>query len=373
MKIVHIFPVVKFGGAPIVVLNLLITDKNNEHIVISKSDDTQLLNSFENNAKKYYDVSTLSVSFKSIFQILNIINDEKPQIIHAHGKGGAFYSFIISIFLFKPSKIIYTFHGFNNKFSGLRSFIYILFEKLFSIFVDRYVAVSDTEKKKVIASNIFNEKKVCLIPNGVIVEKKQLEIEKQNLLNKYDFNIVTLSRISPQKDLETMLYAFKKIIDNTKKNIGLHILGGHILSDENYVSKVFSLCESLNLSSNVEFWGDVPFASSYLHNFNIYWTTALWEGLPTAIIETMMQKVPVIATNCVGNIDLVNENTGILTPMKDPAEISKIFIEYFQNNYHISLVENAFYFVNNNFTAEVYTNNILGLYQEVLNENITIR
>lgn len=36
-------------------------------------------------------------------------------------------------------------------------------------------------------------------------------------------------------------------------------------------------------------------------------------------------------------------------------------------------VDNAFNFVNNNFTAEVYTNNILGLYQEVLNENSAIR
>ena len=373
MKIVHIFPVIKFGGAPIVVLNLLITDKNNEHIVISKSDDAQLLSSLKNNAKKYYDVNTLSVSFKSIFQILNIINDEKPQIIHAHGKGGAFYAFMISMFLFKPSKIIYTFHGFNNKYFGVKSFIYKSFEKLFSIFVNRYIAVSDEEFQKIIDSNIFNEKNVLVIPNGVIVEKKQLEIEQQNLLNKYDFNIVTLSRISPQKDLETMLYAFKEILNNTNTNIGLHILGGHILSDEDYACKIFSLCESLNLSLNVEFWGDVAFASSYLHHFNLYWTTALWEGLPTAIIEAMMQQVPVIATNCVGNTDLVSEKTGILTPMKDPIEISKIIIKYFKNNRNSSSLENAFNFVNKNFTTEVYTNNILALYQEVLNENSAIR
>jgi len=373
LKVVHLFPVMKFGGAPIVVLNLIKDDKNNIHIVISKKDDIELSKEFEKYSNKLYNIDTLSVSFESILQVISVLYREKPDIIHAHGKGGAFYTFIASFILLKPAKIIYTFHGFNNKFSGIKSFIYKLFEKSFSFFVDKYIAVSNTEKIKVIESNFYNKNKICVIPNGVSIEKKELSFDKLIVLKKYDYNIVTLSRISPQKDLETMLFSFKEIVAKSDKNVGLHILGGYIENDKEYAQKIYSICDSLNLKNNVEFWADTPFASSYLHYFDLYWSTALWEGLPTAIIEAMMQKVPVVATSCVGNIDLVNENTGVLTPMKDPTEISKIIIEFFQNNHYVSSVENAYNFVNKNFTAEVYTNNILGLYHEVLNENSTIR
>ena len=373
MKILHIFPVLKFGGAPIVVLNLLKLDKSNEHIVVSKSNDKNLLKEFLENSNKYYNINIQNVSLFSIGELLKIILKEKPNVIHAHGKGGAFYTFVVSLILFKRAKVIYTFHGFNNKFGGLKSLIYKLFEKFFSFFVDQYIAVSNTEKEKVLESQMFNKNKVVVIPNGIKVEKKKLSNQKIELLKKYDFNIISLSRISPQKNLETMLYAFHDCIKNVNVNIGLHILGGYIDDDQNYANKIFDLCNKLDLNKNVVFWGDIPFASSYLHHFDLYWSTALWEGLPTAIMESMLEKVIVVASDCIGNIDLVNEDTGVLTPQAPPKIIADILIQTILDNKRDILIENAHKFILENYTVEKYVDNILEIYKRVSDESIAVR
>ena len=365
MKIIHIFPVVKFGGAPIVVLNLIKEDQENIHIVVSKKDDEVLSKEFEIHSDKFYDIDTLNISVISMWKIIKVLNFEKPDIIHAHGKGGAFYTLIPSLALLKPAKIIYTFHGFNNTFHGLKSLAYLSFEKLFSFFVDRYIAVSNTEKAKFLNLNTFNENKVNVIANGVSIEKKEFSKEKQMLLSKYSYNIVTLSRISHQKDLETMLLAFNELLKiSNNKNIGLHIIGGYIKSDEIYSHKVFALCRDLELEKNVIFWNDLSFASSYLHHFNLYWSTALWEGLPTAVIEAMMQKILVVGTGVVGNIDLIKIDTGVITPIEDYKKIAEILHVTINAN-NENLIDTAYSFINKDFSVEQYKDKILSLYREV--------
>jgi glycosyltransferase involved in cell wall biosynthesis len=50
-----------------------------------------------------------------------------------------------------------------------------------------------------------------------------------------------------------------------------------------------------------------------LNAIDIYIQTSLWEGLPIAVLEAMAMKKPVLATNSVGNNDVVTHNeTGFL-------------------------------------------------------------
>jgi glycosyltransferase involved in cell wall biosynthesis len=365
MKIVHIFPVVKFGGAPLVVLNLIKNDKENSHIVISKKDDEILTSEFEKYACKFYNINTLKISILSTFSVIKVLLIERPQIVHAHGKGGAFYAFFSSIFLFKPAKIVYTMHGYNNKFDGLKFYMYTFFEKIFSTLVDRHIAVSASERRKFLTELAFAEEQVIVIENGISVEEKKLNKRQMLILGRSSYNIVTFSRISPQKDLETMLHSFSELLKKpNKKSIALHIIGGHIDGDKAYLKKILALHKSLKLENNVIFWDDLPFASSFLQYFDLYWSTALWEGLPTAIIESMLKKILVVSTDVVGNIDLVNVNTGILTPVKDHHKIAeKLHSAIGANN--DTLVENAFVFATNNFSSEQYKLKICSLYREV--------
>lgn len=362
LKVLNIFPTAKFGGAPINILRLISNNKNNKHVIITSAGDKNFFDKFVKNSSKCYDVNVLKVSLKSIIQVVRIVSIEKPDILHAHGKGGAFYVFIASLVLFKPAKVIYTFHGFNNRFNGLGAKGYFLFEKLFSFFVDKYITVSNSEREKVINANFCASSKINVIPNGVAIEKSELSLEKKNLLLKFDKNIVSLSRISPQKDLITMLHAFRNLLDKTTQHLALHIIGGYIELDNEYSEEVFKLHRQLELEDNVFFWGELPFSANYLHHFDLYLTTALWEGLPTAVLEAMMQKILIVATDCVGNIDLVfDKRNGFLTEMKNIENISNTISIALKSD-NKSLIENAFSFVNENFSEKKYVSNIQNLY-----------
>jgi len=50
-----------------------------------------------------------------------------------------------------------------------------------------------------------------------------------------------------------------------------------------------------------------------LNNLDVYIQTSLWEGLPIAVLEAMALQKPVLATNVIGNKDVVVHNkTGFL-------------------------------------------------------------
>jgi glycosyltransferase involved in cell wall biosynthesis len=54
-------------------------------------------------------------------------------------------------------------------------------------------------------------------------------------------------------------------------------------------------------------------ALTALNTIDIYIQTSLWEGLPIAVLEAMAMQKPVLATNIIGNKDVVVHNeTGFL-------------------------------------------------------------
>jgi len=317
-KVLHIFPRYKIGGAPINILRFFkgSVDLFDNYSVGNKEDE-YLFENFKKNAIKAYNVDTSIMSLHSILSVFKIYIQVAPDIVHVNGKGGAFFGLLLKLIYRKRITLIYTFRGFHLKYTGIKSTLHKKFENILAKLMDVGIAVSDSERDFYLSQVKVNECKVIVIPNGIEVEKRDLDREKEGLLNKFKYNIVTLSRINHQKDLLTMLKSFEKL---HRSDIGLHILGGYI-NDEyerEFKFKLDSFYEEMKFKDNVFFWGDVNNGGDLLHYFDIYWSTALFEGLPTAIIEAMMSRVLVVGTDCRGNIDLVkNDVTGILTNMKD--------------------------------------------------------
>ena len=51
----------------------------------------------------------------------------------------------------------------------------------------------------------------------------------------------------------------------------------------------------------------------WLEKLDVYLQTSLWEGLPIAVLEAVSRGIPVIATNIIGNKDVVKSGkTGCL-------------------------------------------------------------
>ncbi|RUA19147.1 MAG: glycosyltransferase family 1 protein [Alphaproteobacteria bacterium] len=89
------------------------------------------------------------------------------------------------------------------------------------------------------------------------------------------------------------------------------------------------------------------------------------ESIPQIIKEAFYLKVPVIATNVGGNPELVtHQETGILVPPEDPEKLT-IAINNLLDNEETrrNFANNAFEFINNNFSWDVLLEKYTSLYE----------
>ena len=89
------------------------------------------------------------------------------------------------------------------------------------------------------------------------------------------------------------------------------------------------------------------------------------ESIPQVIKEAFYLKVPVIATNVGGNPELVtHQETGILIPPEDPEKLT-IAINNLLDNEETrrNFANNAFEFINNNFSWDVLLEKYTSLYE----------
>ncbi|WP_282132327.1 glycosyltransferase [Cellulophaga baltica] len=314
IKVLHIFPAYKIGGAPINVLRF-IKGSNQEVLNYSagKVVDNSLYDDYCSNTSGSYNVDLTKFKLISFFKLVKIMRKIQPNIVHCNGKGGALYGFLLRFF-FKVD-LYYTFRGFHLKYKGFKHNLYVKFETIFSKFYKKSISVSSSEQKLFLETIPINHNKNIIIPNGVSVQRKELPAEIREVCESHKYNIITLSRISHQKDIETLLSAIEGL---NRPDVALHIMGGYLKGDLEYQKMIENKLSSLQSKSKVFLWGDVEAASDLLWNFDIYVSSALFEGLPTAIIEAGLNQILIIGTDCVGNVDLIQDGvTGYLFPKKD--------------------------------------------------------
>ncbi len=177
------------------------------------------------------------------------------------------------------------------------------------------------------------EDKIEIIPNGVdVIAFSNLPARSEE--SKKYFNIGTVLRIVPIKDVKTMILAFlnvKKILPNAR----LNILGNY---DENpeYYEECRQLVDML-LIEDVIFYGQVD-TKKYLNEFDLLLLTSISEGQPLSVLEGMAAGIPYICTNVGDCRDLLegkkNDDlgeAGFIVPVMDTTALTNKIV-YCANN-----------------------------------------
>ena len=74
----------------------------------------------------------------------------------------------------------------------------------------------------------------------------------------------------------------------------------------------------LGLGEKVTFLGGRPDADQVAGVCDLYISTSRWEGLPLVLLEVMARDVPIVASDVVGNGDVL-DGWGVLFPPNDAA------------------------------------------------------
>ena len=245
----------------------------------------------------------------SFFEILKILFKTKPDIIHvSSSKAGGVAG--IANFVYSATRLvisfwnhfpydrdgktklpaslpltIFTVHGWAFLESRPKWQIWLIkiISKITCFFYDKIICVSKNDYAEAIKNKIAPARKMIMIHNGI-------KLEDYNFLERTEkeFTIGTIGESTKNKGHKYLIEASKNFPDI-----------------------------KLNIISNI------PNASKYLKNFDIFVLPSIKEGLPYVILEAGLAGLPVIASN-VGGIPEIIENgkNGLLVSPANPKELT---------------------------------------------------
>ena len=89
----------------------------------------------------------------------------------------------------------------------------------------------------------------------------------------------------------------------------------------------------LDIADHCIFPGTTNDVPSYLEKSDVYVTTSHHEGTPLATLEAMAWGVPVVASDVLGNRDVVKDGvTGLLYPLGDADKLSQAILRLLNNS-----------------------------------------
>jgi glycosyltransferase involved in cell wall biosynthesis len=281
---------------------------------------------------------------KSILELTAILRKLKPDVIHLHSSKAGVLGRIACFLLFKKTKLFYTPHGYSflrTDISKLSKKSYWFIEKSFQqLFGGQTIACGDTEYE--LAKKIG---KSHLIRNGIDIQS----VSENSTENKNELlTIGILGRITFARNPKLFNEIALKFPNFNFVWIGDGELKQQITAQNIRITGWFLQRDK---------------ALKELNAIDIYIQTSLWEGLPIAVLEAMAMRKPVLATNIIGNKDIVSPNeTGFLFDTIDELEN---YIEILKDEKtRKAFGEKAFEKCNTLFDKNTNFRELIALYQQ---------
>ena len=262
--------------------------------------------------KRPYDISFL-------IQLLGMIKDINPDIIHCrNGLTAINYGGLCAKLLRIP--LICSIHGHTNflkKSFGLKFSIWMMKQS------SAVIAVSYSIKQDLLTKKIPKQK-IKVIHNGIALNN--YKIKTSTKISSNNLMIVSVGSLRPVKGHRFLILAVKEIIKEFP-NIKLLIIGDGPLRNilENLVKK-------MGLRNNISFLGIKNNVLDIMATSSLIVVPSLSEGISNVLLEAMLIKKPVVATNVGGNPEVViNGKTGLLVEKENPFVLAKAIITLLKN------------------------------------------
>lgn len=313
IKIVHILHSIGGVDTSLRVILENIDSSTIENIIVhGKKDNQDFFDKSNKRLKDYKLPIERNISpFKDISSIISawkIIKREKPDIIHGHSAKGGIVANVVGRF-FRNTIVLhtpqaYSFLSAENKY--IRK-IYIVIERLVRSKKSVLLASSQSELDRGVKEIHYPKEQTVLFNNCIAPIKLNPEFsDLTNYRLPKDF-ICTVGRPSYQKNIEMMIEVIRKVKE-VIPNIYLVVMGVGVVSPN--TENVKALITKYNLESNVKLidWTERERIFHIISKSKFYLSTARYEGLPYAILESLSLSKAIIATDCDGNRDVVVDN-----------------------------------------------------------------
>ncbi len=350
-KILYILPFMNLGGTEVHTVEL-IKGIRSEYDVLVAGPEGAGLSLLEGNKIPHTKLPGLTPFNVRLYKNLltSIMRDYKPDLVHIQGR---YEPAFFTKRAFPSTPVIITCHGYGN---SIALWDYKLTATTGNRWADKIIAVCNNDKEVLVKLGL-DPRKVTLIYNGVS------SIEDRKYLPQFDgLKIGTIASLIKRKGINYLIEAVE-LITKKFRDVGLFIIG-----EGEERKRLESLVEKLKIKRHIFFLGGLPFARSYINNFDIFVLPSLFESLPVSIIEAYAEKKPVIASKVGGIPELViDEETGILVPPKDSKALASAIERLIEDEQlRERLGENGYNRFIREFTFKVMVEKTRMVYKDIL-------
>jgi glycosyltransferase involved in cell wall biosynthesis len=373
MKIVHIIPTLKKGGAERLVLTicnelnnfkihkvLLITfHPDNEYSYLTNEIDWQVISSV-------YVPSLLGKPQINVAQLQRVIQEFDPDIIHTHLWEAEIISRQI---IFPKAKWFSHFHDNMKQLETLnlapsKESITNYYEKLlitkkYRSHNNYFICISnDTVKyaKKTLPKKL--KENIHYLPNAIDFERFS---NAEKVKGSKSLKLINIGSLVRKKN-QIFLIAVIEILLKKSVNVELVILGDGPLKKD-----LKKEIQEKKLENNIFLNGNVNNPEYYLWNSDLYVHSATYEPFGLVLLEAMAAGLPVITLNGKGNKDIIKQGqNGFILDNENPQLFAEKIVDVWDNReLHNSLGAYASTFAKK-YDIKKYIGNLLMLYKKTL-------
>ncbi len=294
---------------------------------------------------------SLPLRLRSIFKSLG------ADVVHTHNTKPLLYAAPAARFA-GASAIIHTRHGQRLGASRRQTALFNLACRC----TDRVVSVSADSTELAGAQGLPRER-LTTIHNGI--DLSRLPFSRREAAGP----IVFVGRLSPEKDVETLLRAMR-IVRKTDAGVRLNIAG-----EGPDRTRLESICRRLNLQEAVTFLGAVADIPALLARSSLFVLPSLSEGISLSLLEAMASGVPAIATRVGGNAEVIDhDRTGLLVSPGVPSELARAIQRLRADEARADqFADAARRTVDDRFDVRLMIDRYQSLYQSILDRSHSLR
>ncbi|BCL34944.1 glycosyltransferase family 4 protein [Nostoc sp. MS1] len=303
-------------------------------------------------------------TFKATKVLTESLREIKPDVVHASLTLSPLDFFLPEICDQLNLPLIATFHTpFAGKGAKLISGTQLLAYQLYAPFLDNYdrVIVFSQIQRELLASMGVREKKIAVIPNGVDTSKYSPGTSNVKAEFKAERLFVYQGRIAPEKNVESLLRAWKQA--NMEAGSKLLIVGDGPLRAtlEPFYNSEYGVIWLGFLASEER-------RIEILRGGDVFILPSLVEGLSLSLLEAMACGIACLATDVGADGEVLEKGAGVVMNTKTVRSQLRTLLPLFQDHPELTTVlgQKARNRVLERYTLSKNITHLEELYQEVL-------
>ncbi|QAA32017.1 glycosyltransferase family 4 protein [Clostridium manihotivorum] len=305
------------------------------------------------------EISLLN-DFKAIIKLMKIFKKEKYDIVHCHSSKAGLVGRIAAR-LAGVKIVVYTAHGFvfNEPMSKIKKRLYIIIEKIGSLFGNKLIAVSKKDYNCALDYGFGNKKNIYYIPNAVH------EIDRASLNNREElkkqlgientFVLGVLANFYETKGHKFLIDALLKLTDEGYSFSCIFVGEGTTKNDMVKRAKGYT---------NMKFLGYRKDNYDLINCMDLFVLPSVKEGMPYVILEAMTLSKPVLCTRVGALTDMIEDckNGFIVAPESSEQLYNKLKYIFEHKDILNKIGKKGYNYYKENFTVDLFIRDVLKVY-----------